>query len=247
MAQARPARFIVHHPRRLVYAELPKCASTTMHKVFLDVSGIDVDIQPHAGIWHEPLAAARRAAGVEAVEVADDAIDAFVARHRGYRFFTVVRDPYSRCLSAYGQQVRRFAKRHRPLAFALAKLRKWVSPRLPGDAATPHRVVTETLLKTISLEDFVAGLHRHGPGFDKHFDLQSRIVRVDRVPYDTVIRMERLAEGLRDVFREPGDLASIPAWNVTRSGQAVDRLSSDVKRQIHAIYAADFDHFGYAA
>ena len=110
MAEARPARFIVHHPRRLVYAELPKCASTTMHKVFLDVSGIHVDIQPHAGVWHEPLAAARRAAGLEAVEVADDALDAFVARHRGYRFFTVVRDPYSRCLSAYGQQVRRFAQ-----------------------------------------------------------------------------------------------------------------------------------------
>lgn len=241
------ARFIIHHPRRLVYAELPKCASTTIHKLFLDVSGIDVDVEPHAGIWHEPLAEARRAAGLEAREVDDRSLDAFVQRYRGYHFFTVVRNPYARCLSGYGQQVRRYAKRFRKLAFARAKVRKWLSPRLPTDEAEPHRVVTETLQHTISFEGFVAGLVRHGISFDKHFDLQSNVIRLERVPYDSVIRMERLTEGLRDVFTGANDLTRIPTLNVTRSGQAIDMCKPEIRASIHALYEADFRHFGYAA
>jgi len=241
------ARFIVLHPRRLVYAELPKCASTTMHKLFLDVSGIRTELEPHFAIWREPLAAARRAAGLEAFEIADDALDDFVRRHRGYHFFTVVRNPYGRCLSGYGQQVRRYAKRFRRLAFARAKLRQMLSPRRPEDAASPHRIVTETLQRTIPFAAFVEGLRRHGTGFDKHFDLQSNVIRIGRVPYDSCVQMERLAEGLRDVFTAAGDLASIPACNVTRSGDAVDRIAPDLKRTIHALYEPDFGNFRYAA
>jgi hypothetical protein len=241
------ARFIVHHPRRLVYAELPKCASTTMHKLFLDVSGIQTDLEPHYAIWREPLAAARRAAGLEAFEIADDALAGFVRRHDGYRFFTVVRNPYGRCLSGYGQQVRRYAKRFHRLAFARAKLRQLVSPRLPGDAATPHRVVTETLQRTIPFRSFVAGLQRHGTAFDKHFELQSNVVRLGRVPYDTLVQMEDLAAGLRGLFTAAGDLDAIPACNVTRTGAAVERLEPDLKRAIHALYEPDFRNLGYAA
>jgi hypothetical protein len=210
------ARFIVHHPRRLVYAELPKCASTTMHRLFLDVSGIHDNVEPHYGIWREPLAAARRAAGLEAADVADDALDAFVRRHRGYRFFTVVRNPYGRCLSGYGQQVRRYAKRFRRLDFARAKLTKLLSRRLPGDEANPHRVVTETL-------------------------------RLGRIPYDSLVHMEDLAAGLRDLFPGADDLARIPACNVTRSGEAVDQLAPDTRRAIHELYEPDFSSLGYAA
>jgi hypothetical protein len=240
------ARFIIHHPRRLVYAELPKCASTTIHKLFLDVSGIDTDVEPHAGIWHEPLAEARRAAGLEAREVEDGSLHSFVRQHRGYHFFTVVRNPYARCLSGYGQQVRRYAKRFRKLAFVRAKVRKWLS-RLPSDAAEPHRLVTETLQQTISFEEFVAGLVRHGTSFDKHFDLQSNVIRLGQVPYDTIIQMERLTEGLRGIFTGAGDLTDIPAWNVTRSGQAIDRCGPQLKEAIHSLYEPDFRNFGYAA
>lgn len=241
------ARFIVLHPRRLVYAELPKCASTTMHKLFLEVGGIRTDLEPHFAIWREPLAAARREAGLEAFEIADGGLDGFVRRHRGYHFFTVVRNPYGRCLSGYGQQIRRYAKRFRRLDFARAKLRQMLSPRRPEDAASPHRVVTETLQRTISFAAFVEGLRRHGTGFDKHFDLQSNVIRKDRVPYDSFVHMERLAEGLRDVFTAPGDLASIPACNVTRSGDAVDRIAPELKRTIHDLYEPDFGNFRYAA
>jgi hypothetical protein len=241
------ARFIVLHPRRLVYAELPKCASTTMHKLFLDVAGIPTDLEPHYAVWREPLAAARRAAGLEAFEVADEAIDGFVGRHRGYHFFTVVRNPYGRCLSGYGQQVRRYAKRFRRLDFARAKVRQMLSPRRPEDAATPHRIVTETLQRSISFAAFVEGLRRHGTGFDKHFDLQSNVIRIGRVPYDSFVQMERLAEGLGGVFTAPGDLANIPACNVTRSGDAVARIAPELKRTIHALYEPDFEHFRYAA
>lgn len=247
MQQPTPARFIVHHQRRLVYAELPKCASTTMHKLFLDVSGIRTDLEPHFAIWRDALADERRAAGLEALEVADDSLDAFVRRHRGYRFFTIVRNPYARCLSGYGQQIRRFAKRHRRLAFACAKLRQCLAPRLPEDADTPHRVVTETLKRSISFTAFVDGLRQYGTSFDKHFDLQSHVVRLDRVPYEATIRMEDLAAGLREFFPGPDDLTSIPQENVTRSGQAVDGLAPELKRTIHALYAADFRNLGYAA
>ncbi len=240
-------RFIVHHPRRLVYAELPKCASTTMHKLFLDVSGIHTDVEPHYGIWREPLAEARRAAGLEAVEIEDHAVDGFVRRHQGYRFFTVVRNPYGRCLSGYGQQVRRYAKRFRRLAFARAKLRQILSKRWPEDVSSPHRVVTETLQRTISFEAFVEGLRQHGTSFDKHFDLQSNVIRLARIPYDRLVPMENLAEGLRDLFTEGNDLASIPAFNVTRSGQAIDRLTPQLKRKIHELYESDFRQLGYAA
>ena len=222
------ARFIVHHPRRLVYAELPKCASTTMHKLFLEVSGIRTDLEPHYAIWREPLAA-------------------FVRRHQGYRFFTVVRNPYGRCLSGYGQQVRRYAKRFHRLAFARAKLRQMMAHRLPGDAANPHRVVTETLHRSISFPAYVAGLRRHGTSFDKHFDLQSHVIRIGCVPYETFVQMEDLVAGLRGIFTGAGDLATIPTCNVTRSGAAVDGLPPDLKRAIHALYEPDFDNLGYAA
>lgn len=241
------ARFIVLHPRRLVYAELPKCASTTMHKLFLEVGGIHTDLEPHYAIWREPLAAARQAAGLEAFEIADDTLDDFVRRHRGYHFFTVVRNPYGRCLSGYGQQIRRYAKRFRRLDFARAKLRQMLTPRRPEDAANPHRVVTETLQRTIPFAAFVDGLRRHGTAFDKHFDLQSNVIRIGRVPYDSVVHMERLADGLRGVFTAPADLASIPACNVTSSGAAPDRIAPDLRRTIHDLYAPDFDTFGYAA
>ncbi len=241
------ARFIVQHPRRLVYAELPKCASTTMHKLFLDVSGIRTDLEPHFAVWREPLAEARRAAGLEAFEIDDDSLQGFVRRHRGYRFFTVVRNPYGRCLSGYGQQVRHYAKRFHRFAFYRAKVRQMLSQKRPGDEETPHRVVTETLQGVISFESFVAGLRRHGTSFDKHFDLQSNVIRLGRVPYDEFVQMERLAEGLRSVFTEEGDLSSIPAFNVTHSGAAADRLSPDLREKIHAIYEPDFRNLRYAA
>lgn len=240
------ARFIVHHPRRLVYAELPKCASTTMHKLFLDISGIHTDVEPHFGIWREPFAAARRAAGLEAFEVADEGLDAFVGGHRGYRFFTVVRNPYGRCLSGYGQQVRRYAKRHARLAFARAKLRQMLTRRSADDAGGPHRIVTETLQRAISFEAFVQGLERHGTGFDKHFDLQSNVIRLGRIPYDTLVQMEDLANGLRGIF-EAAALATIPACNVTRSGASLDALSPRMRKTIFSLYEADFRAFGYAA
>ena len=241
------ARFIVLHPRKLVYAELPKCASTTMHRVFLEVSGIRTDLEPHYPIWRERFADARREAGLESLEVPDGSLAEFVRSHRGYRFFSVVRDPYSRCLSGYRQQVRRYAKRFHRIAYARAKLRKLLSPRLPGDVANPHRVVTETLHRTISLEQFVAGLGRHGTSFDKHFDLQSNVIRFGQVPYDVLVRMEDLAAGLRGIFTEEGDLATIPFINVTGAGAAVAQLAPDTKRAIHALYAKDFMNLGYPA
>lgn len=240
-------RFIVHHPRRLVYAELPKCASTTMHKLFLEISGIRTELEPHFGIWRETLAAERRAAGLEALEVDEAAIDEFVARHAGYRFFTVVRDPYSRCLSAYAQQVRRYAKRHRRLAFAWAKCRQAISRRLPEDVDNPHRVVTETLRAIIPLGEFVAGLRRHGPGFDKHFELQSRVIHHPRIRYDDFVKMEELAAGLRTIFADADAVRAIPALNVSRSDRVSGQLTATLRQTIHEVYAPDFDHFGYAA
>lgn len=240
-------RFIIHHPRRLVYAELPKCASTTMHKLFLEISGIHTNLEPHFAIWRESLAGARRAAGLEAVEVDDAGLAGFVQRHAGYRFFTVVRNPYGRCLSGYGQQVRRYAKHFRRFAFARAKLRQMLASRRAKDVNDPHRIVTETLKRTISFESFVDGLRTHGIAFDKHFDLQSNVVRYSRIPYDAIVPMETLATGLREVFPNERDLAGIPAFNVTRSGQAVDRLSPGLKRSIHSLYEPDFRNFGYAA
>lgn len=240
------ARFIVSHPRKLVYAEVPKCASTTMHKLFLEVSGIHTEVEPHFGIWREPLAAARRAAGLEAHEIPDTGLDAFVGGHRGYRFFTVVRNPYGRCLSGYGQQVRRYAKRFARLAFARAKLRQMLTRRFADDAGGPHRIVTETLQRAISFEEFVRGIERHGTSFDKHFALQSHVIRLGRIPYDTLVRMEDLADGLRAIF-DDADLARLPACNVTRSGRSLDALSPSMRETIFSLYEADFRAFGYAA
>lgn len=246
---------VVCEQHRLIYRPLEKCASTTV----IDFIG---DLVRHGDRRDRrdflPFVAADVSPGrgdTYAVKCSAVALPGFVQRYAGYLWFSVVREPYARLKSNYFNKLNRYARQCEPMVYLLAYVRQALAGRAvwrPGyeeDRAA-------CMQARIPFPRFVSGLREHGIGWDKHFAAQSELLRTDVIPYHRLVRMEQLADGLRDVAAAAGAAAAAaPALDALKrlnrssaaSADDADIWTSATRQIVADLYRRDFETLGYAA
>lgn len=176
-------------------------------------------------------------------------VPGFADRFRGFTWFSVVREPFSRVESNYHNKLNRFARRFHPLTY----LRSYAG-RLNDDRSDRRwqDVRIHRMQRTIGFEQFVDGLERHGIDWDPHYRPQSRMLRLDRLRFDHLIRMEWLADGLRGLFASlgaPADVRSevekLSRLNPSRAGDGTTAWTPRLQAIVEALYRDDFEALGY--
>lgn len=244
------SKFLISHSQKIVYRPVPKCASTTMHKFFLNISGINTTLEPREAVWGSALAAERKRAGLEGASVEAEAVADFVSRYESYSWISVVRDPYERCVSGYEKQIWRFAKKYERKSARRAKLYRSFVNLLPMKRDKKYHLGMARIKELVPFEMFLDGLVAHGPSFDPHFAPQSDIIHFSNIKFDRIIKLEELDQGLRDVFSMgKGGTAegAIPRLNSSSSVKTYHTALSDaLKEKIYALYQRDFENLGYS-
>ena len=246
---------VVCERHRLIYRPLPKCASTTVIDFIGDLVGhgdrgnrrdflpfVAADVSPGRGDAY-------------AVKCPTAALPGFMERYAGYLWFSVVRDPYARLKSNYFNKLNRYARQFEPMIYLLAYVRQTLAGRVawrPG-----HEVDRAACMQaSIPFPRFVSGLREHGISWDPHFASQADLLQTDVIPYHRLVRMEHLADGLREVIADAGAiaaaapaLAGLKRLNRSSAATADDAgVWTPAARQIAAdLYRRDFETLRYAA
>lgn len=235
---------VVCEPCRLVYAPLPKCASTTMIHLLMDLAGMpprrnrDCPRRTMADIG-------RRASGTYELRLKEPEIADVVEHFRAYTWFSVVRNPFSRVESNYHNKLNRYAKRYHPVSYLLS----YTTPVRPGISVEAWQAARIRRLQTaISFEQFVHGLARNGIDWDLHFQPQCSVLELDRVPYDHLIDMANLADGLSAMLRNTNRQAVVRAaiegmrrFNASRPVDAHDVWTPGMRAIVEELYREDFE------
>lgn len=232
--------FIAVAGRAAVFAYVPKVACTNWKSLLRRLAG--------APDWAVPaLAHDRRRSGLDYLDPDGVPADAARLADPGTARFAMVRDPFSRTLSAYLNKV---------------ASRLPVRPETPGEDHF-RRVVRAidvyrrdglgaAAFPEITFEVFLRWLGESGSPFvrDEHWAPQCVLLRQPEVRFDILGRFEALpvdgdrilaalGTGLR--FPPPGPLPP-PTGASARIGALLTPVCADL---IRSLYAEDFDRFGY--
>lgn len=235
---------VVCEPWRLVYAPLPKCASTTMINLLMDVGGMPSRRGPRDCPRKAISNVGRGTTGVYELRLGPDEIGTVARRLEAYTWFSVIRDPFARVESNYHNKLNRYARRFQPLAYLLA----YATPVWPGTSVEAWQAARiRTIQGFIPFERFIHGLDRHGIDWDPHFAPQVKVLELDLVRFDRLIHMEQLAEGLEALFRGIGRLAtarpaleSLRRYNASRSADSRSRWTPELREIVADLYHEDF-------
>ncbi len=160
--------------------------------------------------------------------------------------FTVVRDPASRAVSGFmmffsGAGAEVFTRARNETA-AKREEGMWALGYDPnGDPGRNFDIFLEYLARCFA----------SGPEFvNGHWKLQTLSIAHDHLPYTHVGRLETLERDLRIVsdrlgYDLLGGAKELPRVNRSRVGASAIDLTSEQRRKIRELYAADYAAFGY--
>lgn len=218
---------------RYVYVEVPKAGCGTMKATLGGLEAARLSPAAMARVQENPHDRTRATPFLKPYQLPPDLLeDAF--RGRGWRRFTVVREPASRLLSGYLEKIRQGLKQSEPIRAALIE-----QGRDPGQA------------QDITLADFitvVASLPSRQQ--DPHWRRQADHLGLGIVDYDAVIHLEDLDStwpliaslvGVADLQEEFYCRNSTGA-----SSKIADWYTPDLLAQVAATYADDYRSLGYA-
>jgi len=243
--------FLVCEPYRLIYRPLPKCASTTLFTLFADLGGNRVSSRHRDNLPVLRRKVSPGRGGSYVVKCRDADVSDLIRRYDGYTRFSVVRDPYARVVSNYFNKLNRYAKRFEPRVYLQGYFDQFFGGRKAGTGVEAR---LRHIQSRIPFDRFVDGLRRHGVGWDIHTDLQTRYLRVDRIRYHHLVKMEHLVDGLRAVLvqaghQEAGDavIARLGWLNRSAAADTHDPWTPTTREIVAATYRRDFELLGYAA
>ncbi len=241
-----PVKVLVSERFGLVFVWVPKCASRTLHRIFLDMHGVETSQQNASSFYRHNAQMLQGQYGLSAKSLSTgEAID-LKTKHPEYKWFTIVRDPYRRSLSNYFNKINRFARLYRRDVYAWGKLRQF----LGGPKAWKNSLsAMESMKKQISFEEMLLGLRKYGIRIDAHFMLQTEHCRFGEIEYDKIMRMEELTDSLPEFFESANaDTSKLNLKKENRSIYASDHdayFTPLAKEIVEELYAGDFEKLGY--
>lgn len=207
---------MIHPDHGLVFVRVPKAGCSTVIARLLAKPGAGRSNNLHAENYLVTYERADFATGLSGLP------------QGGTTLFAVVRNPYTRVLSAYSNKI----------------ARENDGPRYRAELGLPHEV-------DVSFGQFVESLTRMNPlALDMHFMPQSLILSQNSVQYDAIFHLEDMQaclDWLDGVLPDTADKeAETIAPHATNANARVKSLyTSEIKAKIEAYYADDFALLGY--
>ncbi|WP_425280806.1 sulfotransferase family 2 domain-containing protein [Lutibaculum baratangense] len=225
--------------RGYLFVETPKAACSTLKWILAELSGHKVTPRRAGAETSRKMCIhLRRIHPVPSLaQMSDSDIVAFLTSPEVVRF-TVVRNPYSRVVSAFNDKIRNGEPNYRKfwsiIGTHVGHSEKDYSPSFP---------------------DFVDWLHRkQSPDrCNLHWQAVSSLNYHKLIGYTHVINVEELAEGLRPVFhriaegRDVGDLLQSNRVNESLPSDWRRYYNPDIAQKIFTFYKDDFHMFRYDA
>ena len=242
---------LVSHSARLIYVGLPKCGSSSIVAAFLRMSGFDPKPRKVRSLAKKARSDGRLAAAqMEFKQCLPGEIQRTIAENPGYKVFASVRDPYSRIVSGYFNKLNRYTKAYMKPTYYHGKLRQFMAGPGKWDRVEIGNKVAH---KKLSFTQFLQKVEQIGVAFDSHFELQTRLLDLDNVSYDKLIRMEDLAAAFPETLRDFGvaedliaRIGNLPQANKRMDDKSDDAfLTSENKARIATLYKDDFERLGY--
>jgi len=208
---------MVHPSQDLVFVRVPKAGCSTVIARLLAQSG-DGKTSTLSLHSENPLATYERADFSERLSTLNP---------KRTQMFTVVRNPYTRVLSAFREKVEL----------------KIDGPRYRSELGIDQSA-------KINFAEFVDILVTKNPlMLDMHFMPQSLIVANDKVRYDAIFHLENMQEcfeWMDAILPQTGAQSSAIAPHATNANARVKSLyTPDIAAKIEAYYADDFELLGY--
>ncbi|MCP4380977.1 MAG: sulfotransferase family protein [Hyphomicrobiales bacterium] len=235
---------------RLIYVTNPKAASSSIFKLLLELSGIQVDMPARKALRRASYKEIARDAGVSRVRFSRRRARRFQKEHKGYIFFTFVRDPYGRCISNYHNKLNRVAKQFSPRDYYMSKALHIAR----GPSAWASHLNGVAFLKNrISFEQYVHLLQVKGIDFSNHFAHQRQAISYQDLKFDFIGKVENFDNDISALLEKtdlPRDRNAAsrknPHENISKSDQDKAVLLTDELREaIFALYQPDFETFDY--
>lgn len=243
---------IVFEPAELIVVTSPKCGSTTALSLCLKLAGAPIEAETFRKHADRMIAdGTSKRYGVYVHSVASDTLGYLGRRYPGYRYAAIARNPYDRAASGYRNKLNRYAKAFHTPAYYYGKVRQLLEgPRAWSDVERGNH----HMQRWITFESFLDGLQQHGVDFDIHFDQQVKLLALDRLPYDRILRLEELESEFARLLEERGVPAEMRGRidetsrrNQSKLGSRQSALLTDVtRRRIARLYAEDFARLGYS-
>jgi hypothetical protein len=162
-----------------------------------------------------------------------------------YEFFTFVRNPYARLISAWKDKLAAEGElpTARSVRKATAEVRAFAArQRLPGSERG----------SAIPFDTFVSYVESQGEGRrDQHWDTQRSVLLTDVIPFSRVFRMEtEFAAGVTEILTRLGLPEDWAAERLKRPQNASRKSSQPVFDQaladrVYRCFESDFAQFGY--
>jgi hypothetical protein len=249
--QQHPLTLISHTPSGLMAAVTPKCGSTSMISLFLHLAGLPkAAARPRNFLRRADATAVMAAQGLTIKDGPASMIDAARRAHPELRLIGVTRDPYTRLVSGYHSKINRYTKRFARSIYILGKLGQFCEG---PDAWPDGTFANRHMQRFLPFAAFVAGLERHGIGFDLHFAPQAELLDYPQHQYDHLFRLEDLQTELTPQLAAMGIeahwltlLSTLPRANATAAAKRHNTLlTADLRARIARLYAVDFQAFRY--
>ena len=183
--------FLCSKKHRILYIETPKCASTTVIQYMLRIHGIHTKLNPRKFVRKRPGELAK--AGLFRASFQSRSHRQLKKMTDGFFCFSVVRDPYLRTISNYRNKLNRYGACFHRIAYYKGK----VSQLLAGPSAWSNpNAASSCIANSITFEDFVAGLSKHGTDFDQHYWPLTKILNRAPIHCNKILKMENLHSDL---------------------------------------------------
>lgn len=225
---------IFNHQHRFVYAPVPKAACTSIKAYLRRVDGYANELD--AGQLHDKR---RNGLSYASSLSRPQMVNALFARD-GYFKFTVVRNPFTRLVSAYRDLLTHRDGRGPRLKAAHQEL--LTELRTKRDARPSE-------LSSISFGDFIRSLeHRRASEMNRHWQPQSYLTMSTLLSYDLVNHLEQLHDRAPELADRLGTDVVL-AETLNKVGETPEDLvpwfPPDLEQIVLSVYSSDFGRFGY--
>jgi Sulfotransferase family len=219
---------------RFVYFEIPKAACTSV-KLFLRnrYGGAETRLRTGGALQtrRDMFIHVRSNVALPSLMDLDDATQREVLEAPDFLRFAIVRNPYRRLISAWGNKIRLCEPRYRHVYVA-------ITGHDPEPAAKTKISFAQFLAHIEEANDFV--------GCDRHWRLQTEMLFPAAIDFTHIGKLEQLNHTETVI----GDHLRLPAGfcltHTNRSAPVADpALDAAAAARIYAIYRTDFDAFGY--